>query len=224
MDELIKIDENSLVSGRELHEFLEVKTKFTDWITGRIKKYEFIEKTDYTIINLASEKSEASWGGQNKTDYVITIDMAKELSMVENNSKGSEARKYFIKCEKKVKEIDAPKNYLEALEKLVETERAKQLAESERNRLIHIGKLYRATEIAKELGFKSAQSLNNQLEKDGIQYKVNGTWVLKTKYSDKNYTSIKLEEYNGKIIYDRMWTGEGRDFLLGKYCKEIKCI
>ena len=108
MQELIKITEKEgkqLVSARELHEFLGVKTKFTDWLNGRIKKYDFVENEDFTIINLASEKKEASWGGNNKTDYIITVDMAKQLSMVENNEKGNQARKYFIQCEKKLKEV-----------------------------------------------------------------------------------------------------------------------
>lgn len=84
--------------------------------------------------------------------------------------------------------------------------------------MIHSKKLYTTTEIAKELGFKSANALNNILEQDKIQYKVNGTWVLCSKYSEKDYVSIKQNELdNGKIIYDRKWTGLGRDFLLKRY-------
>lgn len=84
--------------------------------------------------------------------------------------------------------------------------------------MVHSKKLYTTTEIAKELGFKSANALNNILEEDKVQYKVNGTWVLCSKYSDKDYVSIKQTELdNGKIIYDRKWTGIGRDFLIRKY-------
>lgn len=108
MQELIKITEKEgqqLVSARELHEFLGVKTKFTDWFNGRIKKYEFIENSDFILV---SEKKETN-NPKNPTteikDYAITIEMAKELSMVENNEKGNQARKYFIQCEKKLKEV-----------------------------------------------------------------------------------------------------------------------
>lgn len=117
--ELIKITTNDkgeqLVSGRELHEFLEVGRDFTSWIKGRISKYDFVENVDFTIINLAHQNGGASWGGSNKVDYVITVDMAKELSMIENSEKGREARKYFIECEKKLKEIDPRANLLLAI-------------------------------------------------------------------------------------------------------------
>jgi len=87
--------------------------------------------------------------------------------------------------------------------------------ESQIKRLVHSGKLYTSTEIAKELNMKSAQELNQYLQEEGIQYKVNETWVLTAKYSDLDYESIKqIELDNGKVIYDRKWTGTGRDFIL----------
>ncbi len=93
--------------------------------------------------------------------------------------------------------------------------------EKEKNEmLLHQGKLYTATEIAKELGFRSAQELNEDLRKRGIQYKVNNTWVLTADYAEKGYTSIKQDVLeNGKVIYDRKWTGLGREFLLKLYNK-----
>lgn len=102
MQELIKITEKEgqqLVSGKELHNFLEVGRDFSTWIKARIKKYEFVENTDFTIITTTPQN-----GGIAK-DYIITVDMAKQLSMVENNEKGNQARKYFIQCEKKLKEV-----------------------------------------------------------------------------------------------------------------------
>ena len=102
MKELIKITKNEegqqLVSARELHGFLEVKTRFNDWIKNRIEKYGFKENIDYTKILVQCIR------GQNEYDFALVLDMAKELSMVENNDKGRQARKYFIKCEKKLKE------------------------------------------------------------------------------------------------------------------------
>lgn len=96
--------------------------------------------------------------------------------------------------------------------------------EKEKNEmLLHQGKLYTATEIAKELGFRSAQELNEDLRKRGIQYKVNNTWVLTADYAEKGYTSIKQDVLeNGKVIYDRKWTGLGREFLLKLYKGEEK--
>ena len=102
MKELIKITEKEgqqLVDARELHEFLGNKRQFADWIKQRINQYGFIENEDFSISQICEK------GGRPRTDYIITVDMAKQLSMVENNEKGNQARKYFIQCEKKLKEV-----------------------------------------------------------------------------------------------------------------------
>lgn len=100
MNELIKVNydnaECPTVSGRELHEALEVKTAYKDWFP-RMCEYGFTEGEDYTrCSNLSSENQH---GGQNKIDHAITIPMAKELCMLQRSEKGSLFRKYFIKVE-----------------------------------------------------------------------------------------------------------------------------
>lgn len=81
--------------------------------------------------------------------------------------------------------------------------------------LVHNSKTYTTSEIAKELGFSSASKLNLLLFDKHIQYKVNNTWVLYSNYSDKGLTSVKQQILDsGKIIYDRRWTGDGRDFII----------
>lgn len=107
MNQLIKIEttkQGSAVSARELHSFLEIKSRFNDWIVNRIKKYDLVENQDYITLtkNLVS-------GGIEK-EYVLTLDTAKELSMVEGNKKGKQARQYFIECEKAYKESILPKS------------------------------------------------------------------------------------------------------------------
>lgn len=87
------------VSARELHVFLESKQDFSNWILNRIKKYRFIENEDFSINLLKSQR------GRPKKEYILTLDMAKELSMVENNEKGRQARRYFIQCEKALRQI-----------------------------------------------------------------------------------------------------------------------
>ena len=103
MNELIKVeinkDNEQIVSARLLHEFLEVKTKFNDWINKRIEKYNFIENIDF--VTLTQKKVTAQGNEIEYKDYFLKIDMAKELSMIENNEKGSLARKYFIECTNK---------------------------------------------------------------------------------------------------------------------------
>ena len=100
MNKIININydnaECPTVSGRELHEALEVKTAYKDWFP-RMCEYGFTEGEDYTrCSNLSSENQH---GGQNKIDHAITIPMAKELCMLQRTEKGSFFRKYFIKVE-----------------------------------------------------------------------------------------------------------------------------
>ncbi|MGL9721761.1 antA/AntB antirepressor family protein [Symbiopectobacterium sp.] len=100
-NKLIAIETNSIngetvqtINARALHEFLKVGKDFTTWIKDRISQYEFVENQDYVIVdNLSSPKSGSAKSRQRPMkDYYISIDMAKELSMVERNEKGKEAR------------------------------------------------------------------------------------------------------------------------------------
>ncbi|WP_052910577.1 antA/AntB antirepressor family protein [Riemerella anatipestifer] len=104
--ELIKITErngNSAVSARELYQFLESKQQFSDWIQNRIRDYGFIEGQDFEVFHNSMKNPN---GGRPTVEYAITLDMAKELSMVERNEKGKQARMYFIECEKKLRETN----------------------------------------------------------------------------------------------------------------------
>jgi anti-repressor protein len=105
MNELIRIDNDDKVSGRELHDFLEVGRDFTNWMKQMIG-YGFSEHVDYETCspNLASEKH----GGQNKIDYRMTIEMAKEICMIQRTDRGKQARQYFIECEKRLKAVNVP--------------------------------------------------------------------------------------------------------------------
>lgn len=102
MKELIKITEKDgkkAVNARELHAFLESKQEFANWIKGRIEKYGFVENQDFESFDNVVKRET---GATVRKEYDLSIDMAKELSMVENNEKGRLARKYFIECEKAV--------------------------------------------------------------------------------------------------------------------------
>ncbi|WP_243166668.1 MULTISPECIES: ORF6C domain-containing protein [Clostridia] len=105
--ELIKIIEREgrqLVSGRELHEFLEIKTKYKDWFP-RMVEYGFEEEIDF--IRVAQKRATNNLKNPVTTviDHAISIDMAKEISMIQRTEKGKIARQYFINCEKKLKEV-----------------------------------------------------------------------------------------------------------------------
>lgn len=114
MNELIKVTNNSIgsrktatVDARELHKILQIGRKFNAWIGGRIDEYEFKEGVDYVKIR--------SQTGPNlkrfEVEYILSIDMAKELAMVERNENGRIARKYFIEVEKKyTQDLSTDKN------------------------------------------------------------------------------------------------------------------
>jgi phage anti-repressor protein len=89
------------VNARELHAFLRVGKDFSSWIKDRIEAYGFEEGKDFVCSPKLGSKRR---GGHNRFDYHLTLDMAKELSMVERNERGKEARRYFIACEKRLRE------------------------------------------------------------------------------------------------------------------------
>lgn len=96
MTELIKVQERDgeqLVSGRELHQFLESSERFSKW-WERMVGYGFEENKDYTLYQKVHPQNK-----QEIIDYLMKISMAKEISMLQRNEKGKEARSYFIKCE-----------------------------------------------------------------------------------------------------------------------------
>lgn len=112
MNELIKVTERQIgdgiiqtVNARDLHAFLEVGKDFSTWIKDRIAQYGFVEHHDYvTAQELSYPKSESSKARPQRTiAYYLSLDMAKELAMVERNEKGKQARLYFIECERRAK-------------------------------------------------------------------------------------------------------------------------
>ena len=168
--ELIKITTNesgvNCVSARELHEGLGVEQRFNDWINRRIKKYGFEENTDYTCLTQkrVTQRINGQKGTATEKDYIITIDMAKELCMVENNDLGRKFRKYFIACEKKLQEVQQPKQMsdMEILSRavLISQEQIKQLT----------AELTEKTEFIDDINdcftFTQVSQFNRQLLKD----------------------------------------------------------
>ncbi|MEI7425940.1 MAG: antA/AntB antirepressor family protein [Candidatus Moraniibacteriota bacterium] len=124
MNELINIkviqkdfngEKKRFVNARELHRWLGVGKRFATWITDRIKKYDFIENVDYfvSIPNFGNgfdgsnkgKVSDPKTGKVVARDYIISVDMAKELAMIENSEIGKKVRKYFIRVESDFKKV-----------------------------------------------------------------------------------------------------------------------
>jgi len=240
MNEIIKIKEHNgqrLVNARELHEFLGSKQEFSNWMRNRIEKYGFIENQDYTSFDKIIKREK---GASTRVEYALTIDMAKELSMVENNDKGREARQYFIRAEKKLKEAtqhSLPGSFAEALrlaaQQAEELERKEQrlklqqqvITESKpkvqyHDEVLQSQSVYTTTQIAKELGM-GAPTLNRKLKQLGVQYKQGGVWLLYHKYQNKGYTKTRTYTYTDnenetKTSMQTVWTEAGRKFIHDK--------
>ena len=100
MNQLINVTLNDsqepVVSGRQLHEALEVKTKYADWF-NRMVDYGFTENQDFLLLK---NEQQTGRGGHNKVDHVIKLDMAKEIAMIQRTERGKQVRQYFIQVEK----------------------------------------------------------------------------------------------------------------------------
>lgn len=103
MNNLINITLNEnhepVVSGRQLHETLGVKTRYNDWF-NRMTEFGFTENEDYLAIT--QKRVTAQGNATNQTDHIIKLDMAKEIAMIQRTDKGKEVRTYFIQVEKRL--------------------------------------------------------------------------------------------------------------------------
>lgn len=234
MNELIKIEINEngeqLVSARELHKFLEVKTKFKDWFP-RMCEYSFIENKDY--IAMAQKRATAQGNETTYMNYLMKISMAKELSMIQRNAKGKEAREYFIKCEEawnsdemimaRALQIQNRKiiTYKKQIEELEYSNQLKdqQIAEFKPikdyvDTILASPDALAISQIAADYGMTGAE-LNKVLHEKGVIKKIGGQWLLCKKYLGKGYTQSKTYSYKTVFGLDKTnvstyWTQKGR--------------
>lgn len=95
-----------IVDARLLHQFLESQQDFSTWIKARIRKYGFVEGQDYLLHKIVEQvPHQGGLRTHERSDYRLTIDMAKELAMVERTPRGRQARRYFIECERQLREL-----------------------------------------------------------------------------------------------------------------------
>ena len=235
MNELITITTNEVgepsVLGRELHEFLGVKTLYKDWFP-RMVEYGFTEGKDFNPLKNEQVRFEGNREvARELTDHLLTIDMAKEICMIQRTEVGKQARQYFIQVEK---DYNSPEKIMARALRIAEKElstlrletkvQAQQIAELQPKAtyydlILQCPSLLSVTEIAKDYGL-SAKGLNKILHDNGIQYSQSGVWFLYAKYQDKGYTSTKTQNYNrpdgtqGSRVHT-YWTQKGRLFLYG---------
>lgn len=223
----VTLNENQepIVSGRQLHEALGVKTKYADWF-NRMIEYGFTENQDFLLLK---NEQQTGRGGHNKVDHIIKLDMAKEIAMIQRTDKGKEVRKYFIQVEK---DFNSPEKIM-ARALLMADKKIKLLESQNENLLIELEEANKnadyldlilqtkdsltITQIAQDYGI-SARKMNQLLKQERIQRIVNGQWVLYAKYLGKGYVSSRTFDYVGKdgkthSNVSTVWTQLGRRFL-----------
>lgn len=160
--------------------------------------------------------------GKKNPCYLLNKRQAHALTMRYDKPSAVAIAAFFDDLEDRIKGFEVPQTMGEALRYAADLwdqkeKTKKALIEAERKNavLMHVSKTYTATEIAKELGLRSAQELNEILQEKGIQYKQNGTWVPYADYSEQGYFEIKQTVLdNGHVEYFRRITQDGRRFIL----------
>ena len=232
MNELLRVNYDSdriTLSARELHEFLGVKSKYADWFKN-MSAYGFEENIDYRTISKNLEN------GGRKKDHEITLDMAKEIAMIQRSEKGKQVRQYFLELERKWNSPEAVMNraleysrkqvqaLLQTNEKLELENKIKdqQLNELKPkadyyDQILQSKSLVLISQIAKDYGY-GAPTMNKKLHELGVQYKQGGQWLLYSKYQNKGYThsrTINITRSDGRsdVRMQTEWTQKGRLFL-----------
>ena len=210
MNDLIPVTQNKnmepVISGRELHKFLEIETPYRVWFP-RMKEYGFIENIDFIPFEQKCTKPN---GGRPSIDHVLKIDMAKELSMLARNEKGKIARKYFIEIEK---EYNSPDKIIARALKLAESTIQELKPKAEYFDKLVDKKLNTSfRDTAKQLGIKEKYFINELLERKYIYRDKKGK--LKP-YAEKNKDLFVIKEYineyNGHTGIQTLVTAKGRE-------------
>ncbi|MGZ7361963.1 phage antirepressor KilAC domain-containing protein [Streptococcus pyogenes] len=237
MNELINITVNDnhepVVSGRDLHKVLEIKTQYTKWLE-RMSEYGFVENEDFMAI---SQKRLTAQGNQTEyTDHILKLDMAKEIAMLQRNEKSKQVRKYFIQIEK---DFNSPEKIMarallmadkkvHKLEAQIEADRPKVLfadAVSASHASILVGEL---AKLLKQNGVNiGATRLFAWLRKHGYLIKRNGRdWNMPTQKSVElglirvKETSITHSDGHITVSKTSLVTGKGQQYFINKFLNQ----
>ncbi|MCY7692726.1 phage antirepressor KilAC domain-containing protein [Bacillus safensis] len=215
---------NLLVSGRDLHEFLEIGTRYDIWF-NRMKEYGFVENIDFLLVVQKRSTNNPKNPFTDITDHHIKISMAKEIAMLQRNEKGKEARLYFLELERKWNSPEmVMKRAMDYLNDQVDKlQTSNLLLEQQVNELkpkatyydmvLQNKSLLSVSKIAKDYGM-SAIKLNKLLHELGVQYKQGDIWLLYAKHQDKGYTQTHTHVIDAdKSKVQTKWTQKGRLFI-----------
>lgn len=237
MNELINVTLNEkqepVVSGRQLHEALDVKTRYDNWF-NRMTEYGFTENQDYLVTSIFGHNSNG--GKQSKVDHIIKLDMAKEIAMIQRTDKGKQVRAYFIQIEK---DYNSPEKIMARallmadkkvhhLEAQIEADRPKVLfadAVSASHSSILVGEL---AKLLKQNGVEiGATRLFTWLRNHGYLIKRNGRdWNMPTQKSVElglirvKETSITHSDGHITVNKTPLVTGKGQQYFINKFLNQ----
>lgn len=239
MNEVLKINyetEQPTVSARDLHEQLNIKTAFKDWFP-RMCEYGFQNGVDFNSLKIERVQIEGKREVKREvTDYDVSIDMAKQICMIQRSPEGKQIRQYFIDLEKAwntpeqimARALKMANHSIESLkdrckflgEQIVEQQQIITELQPKANyvdMILQSKSLVTITQIAKDYGM-SGRKLNKILKELKIQYKVGGQWVLYSKYQNGGYVhsrTIDITRTDGRadVTMQTEWTQKGRLFL-----------
>lgn len=236
MNELIEVTLNDnhepVISGRQLHEALEVKTPYSMWF-DRMVEYGFTENQDFLLNNFVKQTGR---GGHNRVDHIIKLDMAKEIAMIQRTERGKQVRQYFIQVEK---DFNSPEKIMarallmadkkvHQLEAKIEADRPKVLfaeAVSASHSSILVGEL---AKLLKQNGVDmGANRLFNWLRAHGYLIKRNGRdWNMPTQKSVEmglirvKETSITHADGHITVSKTPLITGKGQQYFINKFLNQ----
>lgn len=236
MNELIKVTVNDnhepVVSGRQLHEALKIKTEYKKWFS-RMTEYGFNENEDFLKV---AQKCLTSSTGQNTTDHIIKLDMAKEIAMIQRTDKGKEVRQYFIQVEK---DFNSPEKIMarallladkkiQKLETQIEADKPKVLfadAVSASHTSILVGEL---AKLISQNGYKiGANRLFAWMRENGYLIKRKGSdWNMPTQRSmemglfEIKETNIQHPDGHVTVTKTSKVTGKGQQYFINKFLND----
>lgn len=227
----VTLNENQepVVSARDLHKELKIKTRFSQWVDQNFKAFE--ENYDFSSVVITTQQNQYG-GTKHLQDYALSLDMAKHLAMMSKSNKGHEVRQYFIQVEK---DFNSPEKIMAralkiADRKIVSLEHKNEVLKLELEEarkqtdyldlILQTKDMLTTTQIAQDYGM-SANKFNKILKQVGIQRKVNGQWILYMKYQGKGYIASRTFDFVGKDkkVHSKIttvWTQLGRRFIYEK--------
>lgn len=214
-----------LVSGRDLHQFLEINTPYPKWF-GRMCEYGFIENVDYTTEDKKVRRSDGAVMPQTQLEHNLTIEMAKQLCMLARNEKGKQAREYFIQVEREWNSPEKVMGRALKIANMVINEQKVLIAAQEQqisefkpirdyvDEILSSKSALTITQIAADYDI-SAQALNRILEEEKVQRNVSGQWILYKNQMGKGYTKSETFTFtrsDGRLDskITTKWTQKGR--------------